>query len=59
MIDAAWITERRMQLQRDLRAACAQVDQLRGALALLEEVDVAFTKSPLAPDANGDDPTAP
>lgn len=58
MIDAAWIAERRTQLQRDLRTACAQVDQLRGALALLEEVDVACTMAAVVPDGNGDDPTA-
>jgi hypothetical protein len=57
MIDAAWIAERRTQLQRELRAACAQVDQLRGALTLLEEVDVALTTAAL--DPNGDDSTAP
>jgi hypothetical protein len=57
MIDPAWIAERRTQLQRDLRAACAQVDQLRGALALLEEVDVLLTMTAL--DANGADPTPP
>jgi len=50
MIDPKWIQQRRSELQRNMHAALAHVEQLRGALAMLEEVDAACV---VAAEGNG------
>jgi len=50
MLDAEWIQQRRSELQRDLRDTMARVEQLRGALAMLDEVDAACV---VAAEGNG------
>jgi hypothetical protein len=54
MLDAEWIRQRRTELQRDMQAALRQVEQLRGALAMLDEVEGACI---VAAEGNGADPT--
>jgi len=56
MITQAWIDQRRAALQHQLREAMIQVEQLRGALALLDEVATASVVT--AEEGDGVDPTA-
>jgi hypothetical protein len=53
MIDQAWVEERRRSLEGELRAALVHAEQLRGALAMLQEVETF-----VATDGNGADPVA-
>jgi len=54
MIDQEWLQQRRRELQRDLHAALVRAEQLKGALAMLDEIDAATV---VAAEGNGADAT--
>jgi len=56
MIDQEWMQQRRSALQRDLHATMIRAEQLKGALAMLDEIDAAMV---VAAEGNGADPTPP
>jgi len=55
MIDQMWVQDRREKLETELRAALIHAEQLRGALAMLQEVDAVLV---VATEGNGADPAA-
>jgi len=63
MIDQEWLQQRRSEVQRDLHATMIRAEQLKGALAMLEEIDaatvVAAEGTVVAAEGNGADPTTP